>query len=187
MTVIVALKRADGGVCMAADKRVTLKRGWRIPAADPKIAFVGEMLVGVCGSNAPGELLLSWTAPKREPDSDALEYLRRRVGPAFRQWVAKHGLQDEDWGALIALDGRLFEMDEAAGVTEVNGSFWAVGSGKAIALGFLTGLCRGRQRALGYDGICASLKDLEQAVEIASLYDTTCGDGVDSLFTGPRP
>lgn len=184
MTVIVAVRRSDGGISMAADKRVTLKRGWRIPMADSKLGRVGGMVVGVCGSTAPGELLLSGRPPRRLPDQDALDYLRTRVGPWMRRRVAKAGLTDEDWGALVALDGRLFEMDEAAGVTEVNSDVWAVGSGKGLAVGAVLGWVKAGEPLR--TGHAQTSRMLASAVEVASTFDTMCGDGCD-IVHGDAP
>lgn len=178
MTVIVAMRRADGGIAMAADKRVTMKRGWRLPMADSKIGRVGAMLVGVCGSTAPGEILLSMAAPKRGAES-ALVYLRSVFAPALRAKIAKAELAGEEWGAMVVLDRRVFELDENGGVTEINSDAWAMGSGKAAALGALYGWVEGGNPS--HPDILTTEAALRIAVDVAAKLDTNCGDGFDVL------
>lgn len=181
MTVIVALRRADGGISIAADKRVTLENGWRLPMADSKIGRVGDMLVGVCGSTAPGEIVLSMGAPERGPE-DALTYLRCALVPELRSKIAEAELAGEEWGAMVVLDRRVFELDENGGVTEINSDAWAMGSGKAAALGCLYGLTsHGNYNDAYYRDVRVADDWLRRAVEVASTLDTTCGDGCDVI------
>lgn len=176
MTVIVAIRRADGGISMAADKRVTVKDGFRIPMKDSKLGTVGGMLVGVCGSTAPGEILLSCDPPARD-GLEPLHYLRTVLAPFLREKIAAAGLDDQDWGAMVAIEGRVFDLDEELGVTEINADYWAAGAGKLAALGCIYGLASG-------DALDRSTKQgaslaLRMAVDAAEQFDTSCGDGMD--------
>lgn len=178
MTVIVAIRRADGGISMAADKRVTVKDGFRIPMKDSKLGTVGDMLVGVCGSTAPGEILLSCDPPARD-GLEPLHYLRTVLAPFLREKIAAAGLDDQDWGAMVAIEGRVFDLDEELGVTEINADYWAAGAGKLAALGCLYGLAAANQFTSGDKAASEIL--LRVAVDAAEQFDTSCGDGMDLI------
>lgn len=174
MTVIVAIKSTDG-IVMAADRRVTVDdRGWRIPMADKKIGRVGTMLVGTCGDSFPGEVLMEMKPPKRIPGEDALTYLRKRVLPKIR--LELNDEESYEWAALVALDGRLFEINHTE-VVEIGGGgrFWACGAGKEVAIGYLH--ARFQRHPVVNAASCSEIA--RETVEVAAKYNTTCGDGCD--------
>lgn len=176
MTVILAIKNAEG-VVLAGDRRVTCDdKCWSIAAATPKIGFVGQMLVGYCGDTTPGEVLLGLKAPKRNPKEDAVTYLRKRVLPKIR--FELNADTEYDWAAIVVLDGRIFEIDHVS-VVEVADYYWAVGSGKAVAAGFLFATL-GQHSQLEVS--CTKAYEIAtRAIEAAARYIKSCGDGCDVL------
>lgn len=182
MTVLIAIRRNDGGITMAADRRVTCSDGWSLPSKDGKVAKVGPMLVAVCGDAAPGELLLTMRLPKRVK-VDALAYLRYQLVPKLRSALGNEFAETDAWGALIALDGRIFELDGDGAVCEINRPWWCMGSGKSVASGFL---CGAQWTGLDFKGqtLAQTERMVRDCIDIVGRFDTNVGDGYDVIHGG---
>lgn len=145
MTCIVGLAH-DGKVWMGADRCISWgEQGLVFPANQSKIFAAGGVLMGGSGSSSISSLQ-SWEDkfPARRDFIDPRHYLVRGLVPALVSIASESGeLKTENgqielpWHLLVGIEGRLFEIDNAGDVVEPGGCFWAVGSGRSVALGAL--------------------------------------------------
>lgn len=146
MTCIVALKDRKGSVWMGAD-RCSQAQDRNFTHAGPKIALLGDMLIGAAGMIAISHDFLSLSSgiPLREdPRQDAFEYIRNTLMPwawargEFRRSnYMRDGSNYMDVSLLIGMDGRIFSMDSGGGVMETVDPYFAVGAGRDWAMGSL--------------------------------------------------
>lgn len=142
MTCIVAIK--DGGkVHMGCDSIGS--DGWRREARTrPKLFRNGPLLIGYTTSFRMGQLLeLNLSAPKMLPDEDPFAWMVKEFIPAARSALKDGGFatkkEDREAGGdfLVALRGRLFEVQDDYHVGETDRGYASVGSGEPFAMGSL--------------------------------------------------
>lgn len=141
MTCIVALKDGNGGVVMGGDSAGVAGLDIRV-RRDPKVAEVGEFLIGYTSSFRMGQLLLHrFTPPKVHPGEDLYHYMVARFAESVRKTFKRGGFSkisnnEEEGGTfIVAARGRIFTLQEDFQVGECHEDFTAVGCGESYALG----------------------------------------------------
>lgn len=186
MTCIVAVRRADGGITMAADRCVTDDDDdTRQVMAEPKIFDLGEMLIGAAGYCRPGQVIQYHVevAPLGR-NGDPLTYLRRYFAPAVAQALDEHGCRwdpasehsENDFTLLIALRGRIFTMTQRLSVDEYREPYAAIGSGRMLALGALAAVWARTDNEIDV-GLAGSIS--AGAIRIAAQFDPGVDDNID--------
>jgi ATP-dependent protease HslVU (ClpYQ) peptidase subunit len=75
----------------------------------------------------------------------------------------------DDWSTVVVIDGgKILKYDRGAHPVHIENAFFAAGSGREFALAAMH---------------CG--KSAREAVEIASIYENGCGNGVDELHLTP--
>lgn len=145
MTAIVGISK-DGKVWMGADSLVSNPDTVDL-MSESKIYKVGHMYMADAGSIFPGQAIkYRWEPPifkRSDSGDDVMEYLCKKVVPSLKKFVEDEGLEERDEddilmgiSALIALEGRLFEL-ELWSIMESKFGFSAIGSGSEVARGSL--------------------------------------------------
>lgn len=200
MTAIIAMRRSDGGISIAADRRVTMPSG-AARMSESKIFDVGPFIVGASGACTTGQVLQEWTAggrkmPKWPKGMDARVYLRAHFVPALRKAIHKQKLpvvgdelrQYHDWEAIFCYDGRMFVVGgDGISVDEVDQNYMATGCGGALCLGAMyVQLIIARKSDVVIDEETADSM-LRTAIATAAAHDVYCGDGADVVHQGVPP
>lgn len=151
MTCIVGLVH-EGEVWMGGDRCVTWGSSGR-QAADtqPKIARIGNMLIGAAGESNASDLVF-WTESLSTFDGgDAKKYLLRQVVPWLRSVAEDKGRMEVrdgrkilPWCLLFGIGGRLFDCDDGGDVCEPTPGYWSLGLGGHTAVGSLHTTARTR-------------------------------------------
>jgi 20S proteasome alpha/beta subunit len=194
MTAIIAVRRADGGISMGADRRVSVGRGQSYGMVEPKIFNLGPYLVGASGSCSAGQIIQEWQAggrrmPARPKGMDHRTYLRTKLAPVFRHVLEQEGQIDEEWALLITVAGRIFVMDNAGlGVDEVAFPYLGIGCGRYLAMGAMHAMLfsfNATKEGSDFDKHIAA-RFIARALDAAAAHDTRCGDGFD-IMHGDAP
>jgi ATP-dependent protease HslVU (ClpYQ) peptidase subunit len=140
MTCIVALKDGKGGVVMGGDSAGVAGLDIRI-RRDPKVAQVGEFLIGYTSSFRMGQLLFhKFTPPAIYRGEDLYHYMVARFTESVRKTFkrggfSKIGENEEEGGTfIVAVQGRIFTLQNDFQVAECHEDFTAVGCGESYAL-----------------------------------------------------
>lgn len=142
MTCIVGIK-AEDGLWIGGDSAVSSDNLVQT-IADPKVWKRGQFIIGFAGSLRVGQIIkYKMKIPpfnKRPPTEymvtgfvDAMRKALKNSGAARKE--SQEEAQENQF--LIGFKGRLFEIDEAYGVCEINDEYIAIGSGTEYALGSL--------------------------------------------------
>lgn len=142
MTCIVAL-RSGGKVFMGCDSAGVGGLSLQI-RVDPKIYRVGPVLIGFTSSFRMGQLLgYSLKVPDHDPRMALEKYMATDFVNAVRTCLKEGGFarkkEEEESGGifLVAIEGRLFEIESDYQVGERVEPFAACGCGVDLALGSL--------------------------------------------------
>jgi len=143
MTCIIG-KLHDGKVYMAGDSAASGTSD-RLIFAHQKVFRMGDMLIGVCGSNRVLQLIryeleLSRSQNEGEPDEQYLvKVFAKEVQALFasRNITGKDGSDEETFygGVLIGYHGRLYHMFHNYQLDQYRQDYGAMGSGAPYALG----------------------------------------------------
>lgn len=153
MTCIVGIEH-QGKVWMGADSAYSDGRLQGLLAADsPKIWRAGAHVVGVAGSARVADILrfqMTWPEP---PARGLLGYVVRFVVPKIRTALRRGGRMQQEhdhqggYGAeggdvsnmaiMLAVNGKLFTIEDDFQVNHARGGYDAIGSGEPVALGAL--------------------------------------------------
>jgi ATP-dependent protease HslVU (ClpYQ) peptidase subunit len=148
MTCIVAIAQ-NGTVYMGSDHAASDdKSGWVMSRKEPKVFKVGQYGIAFTDSFRMGQILqYSWTPPKYTPtktNSGLDKFMRTKFIDSVKVAFKDHGFgdiggNDEDTGGIfiVALEGRIFVVDEDFHVGENVVNYMAEGSGGMFALGAL--------------------------------------------------
>ena len=148
MTCIVAIAQ-NGTVYMGSDHAASDdKSGWIMARKEPKCFKVGQYGVAFTDSFRMGQILqYNWVPPKYTPtktNSGLDKFMRTKFIDSVKVAFKDHGFgdiggTDEDTGGIfiVALEGRIFVVDEDFHVGENIVNYMAEGSGGQIALGAL--------------------------------------------------
>ena len=148
MTYIVAIAQ-NGTVYMGSDHAASDdKSGWVMARKEPKCFKVGQYGVAFTDSFRMGQILqYSWIPPKYTPtktNSGLDKFMRTKFIDSVKATFKDHGFgdiggTDEDTGGIfiVALEGRIFVVDEDFHVGENIVNYMAEGSGGMFALGAL--------------------------------------------------
>lgn len=133
MTCIVAIVER-GRVHMGADSCVS-DESCMVSTARPKLVAYGRCLMGWAGTVAHGQIVEAWF--RRHPvDARALRGLA--LIDSLRAHVKKRLSNDTfDASCLVGVDGTIFEIDPAFGLTEHADGYAAIGNGAPPARGAL--------------------------------------------------
>lgn len=181
MTVIAAIRDANGDVYMAADSAGT--SGWSQQCrVDKKIKRVGNMLIGFTSSYRMGQLLhYKLTPPEHPKDMHVDVYIRTLFVDTVRELFVNNGYayidnnREEGGIFLVAYQGHIFRIDSDYQVGEHVEGFDAVGSGEDLAIGALyaTGIKPAKacpKRVCGH-----SMRErVELAVQCAIKFNAGC-------------
>jgi ATP-dependent protease HslVU (ClpYQ) peptidase subunit len=114
-------------------------------------------------------MFMEW--PTHHDRSTNLEFLIRDFVPSLRstlgkanRLVVKEALESTDSVLLVGVEGGLYEVDGSFGINMVSSEYWAIGSGKATAIGSL-------ETTQGLRG-WTSRRRIEKALEVASKFCT---------------
>jgi 20S proteasome alpha/beta subunit len=135
MTVLVGMVH-NGNVYIGADRGAS-DESLILPLKQPKIARVGQYIIGYSGNIGVGQLAQCIDLPSIDYKS-IKKHLRTTFVKAYKDAIDEYGVYDKDdtSNILIGIKGRLFEMDTADfQVSEFD--MTAVGSGAHFALGSL--------------------------------------------------
>lgn len=180
MTCIVGLK-TDKGVWIGADRACSWG-GHVEPLAAPKIArFDDRMLVGFAGAVRAIQVLQhNARLPRRHVGDDLIGWMVTAVVPTWhRSLIAAKAMKENDglsyaeFGALVAIDGRLLSVSAAGAVVEVASEFAAEGSGGTYAYGALHATA---------GAVLKPRRRLRLALEAAAAYDAGVGGPFDIEF-----
>lgn len=154
MTCIAALKKKNGKIIIASDRRMSWGMGKQQKKPKPKSVGKGGLLVAGTGScfvlSLAREVL---EFPEIGKDQDPVQYMNNEFSFALRKLLLDKGMgsnnelkvpQDLSAALLVACKGHLFEVDMAASpetssviiIDEINTPY-ASGCGGALALGSL--------------------------------------------------
>lgn len=180
MTCIVALRDpATGRVVMGGDSAgvsgldLTVRR-------DPKVGRVGEYLIGFTTSFRMGQLLLYGFTPPEPPEEQERLYpfMVTTFTDAVRKLLNDGGyaqIKDGKESAgcfLVAIRGRIFQIESDYQVGERIEDYAAVGCGESYAIGAFS--------FMEMEGVGGTL---EQRVESALKIAAHCSAGVRAPFT----
>ena len=145
----------------------------------PKIKlFKGEFLVGCAGRMREQQVACFYLNPPDVGETDLDVYVITQFVPSLIEILQEHGLvKDGSWNSvlLLALRGKLFEVDSYFTVHKSPLNYLAVGSGAEVASGSL--------HATHSLPIPAEDK-LRLAIEACSYHCTGCGGDIDYLEIG---
>lgn len=148
MTCIVAI--ADGGnVYMGGDSAITGDHDIETQRW-PKVFKFGECLIGCCGYPRMRQILEYHVTLKPRHGGDPLKWLVVDVIPDVRAQFKEHGFLEKDKEAesggffLVAVGGRIFEIQSNFQVLETAESYLALGSGRRYAVGAMEVLVKGK-------------------------------------------
>ena len=192
MSVIVAV--SDGlKVCMAADSQLT-NGSTRTVLANSKLMRVGPLVIGVDGLLAAGDALRYHSDELELRNRDRIQSLPAWCSQTFVPWFraylkaadlmekAEDGRLEFPCAALVAYRGQFVHMDIAGAVNEIAQSWWAIGSGAAVARGAMWALETGGGFGRGDMGYSPKLL-AHQGVRAAIAFDIQCCDPVVDLYT----
>ena len=138
----------DGGATLAADTLASASH-LAIAAEPHKLFRSGPALVGISGGLRIGQILRfrcpDLTLGVDGPLPSLLRWIEA-VRPILREagvLRVKDGVEElTDSRLLVALDGRLFEVDSEWQAVEPRRPYWAIGSGQPFALGAFAAIDR---------------------------------------------
>lgn len=148
MTCIVAIAQ-NGTVYMGSDHAASDdKSGWIMARKESKCFKVGQYGIAFTDSFRMGQILqYNWIPPKYTPtktNSGLDKFMRTKFIDSVKVAFKDHGFgdiggTDEDTGGIfiVALEGRIFVVDEDFHVGENIVNYMAEGSGGMFALGAL--------------------------------------------------
>lgn len=144
MTCIVGIETPDG-VVIGADSLSLWGGCVQLLSEDtPKIVVVEDRMVwAVAGALRLADAIrYGLDAPPNDLAlSDPDKYVRFDLMAALREALAKHAPKDgsvnANWGIILGIHGRLYEIDEAFSASRTRSGYSAVGSGGRVALGSL--------------------------------------------------
>ena len=138
MTVIIGLKSSNK-IYIGADSAITANN-LQSELIEPKVFRVGNILLAQSGLHRAGQLI-QYNMKKLPPDksNNPTKYLVTQLVPAIRHAL---NLKDEEenlteFGMVIGYKKRLFQVDGALCIYEVNREFVVDGSGGDIAIGVM--------------------------------------------------
>ena len=169
MTCIVGIEH-ETGVYIGGDSAGIA--GWELTVrADPKVFRVGEFLYGIAGSFRMGNLLryafVPPPPPKKRKHLDA--YMVTAFIDTLRAVVEAGGTREKkneveslhNSSFLVAVRGRLFEIDSDFQVGRPASGYAAIGCGSSVALGALHALVVGVGLTHPTDCVAAALRAAE--------------------------
>ena len=169
MTCIVGIEH-ETGVYIGGDSAGIA--GWELTVrADPKVFRVGEFVYGIAGSFRMGNLLryafLPPPPPKKRKHLDA--YMVTAFVDTLRAVVEAGGTREKkneveslhNSSFLVAVRGRLFEIDSDFQVGRPASGYAAIGCGSSVALGALHALVVGVGLTHPTDCVAAALRAAE--------------------------
>lgn len=188
MTAIIGVQ-GKGWAVLAADSVTTysdrpyVAKGWE------KIVKVGDYLLAVAGDATAGDILNHlWQPPKPVKTADTDKFIISKLLPSIRQVLTEHGYdpnpankKDDDagWDALIAFNGKIYQLTDDYGFMRDERGLYAIGSGGATALGAIAAM----DADLRTHTKAASAA--KKAINIAIQYNVWCGGSanVKTQFT----
>ena len=142
MTCIVGVKTSNG-IWIGGDSAVSTDNLVQT-LADPKVWMKGQFIMGFAGSLRVGQIVKYKMKIPPINSRKPTEYMVTGFIDAMRKCLKSAGaaqedkkLEEQENQFLIGYKGRLFEIDEAYGVCEINGEYIAIGCGTEYALGSL--------------------------------------------------
>jgi ATP-dependent protease HslVU (ClpYQ) peptidase subunit len=146
MTTIIGLQAKDSCL-LVADSRVTDDSGRTYSHPNmQKITKRGKYLIAGAGTTQPCDIIQHiWKPPTPTPAAykDLYHFMIAEVAPSMRHCLAVNGYtpdkesDEPDFIFLIALGGRIFEIDETLSVLLRDDNIYGIGSGSAYAIGAL--------------------------------------------------
>lgn len=157
MTAIAAIIDGDT-IHIGADHALSASDGgWQIIRKNPKVFMNGEIGIAYTGSPRLGDILqYSWTPPKWNKNEIILDKFMRTVFiDSIRKIFNEKGNDsiidvEETFGSrfIVAIDGRIFVIQEDYQVSENSDDYMAEGSGRNVAMGsfFSTNSLKAKER-----------------------------------------
>jgi len=153
MTTIIGVETEQGAI-VAADALTCDERDGRrykhssIPKITPVKDFLiaGAGLAFVCDVVQQKWIPPSPTITEKKTPENLYKFMINKVMPSLRKTLIDSGYErtpyehrhgEADFTLLLAVDGRIFEIDDDYGVTKTEDGFYAIGSGGSFALGAL--------------------------------------------------
>ena len=145
MTTIIGIEY-DDHCLVVADSRVTDDDGKIFSHKSmTKINERGSFLIAGAGEILPCDVVQhSWKPPRvtARDKQDLYHFMVTKVVPSIRKCLKENGHNFDEGGDnrfsfLIAVGGKLFELDDALGITKNYTNQYGIGSGAPFALGAL--------------------------------------------------
>lgn len=144
MTCIVGVVKGNS-VYLGGDRAATDGELNRTILKEPKLAVLGDVGFGICGSPKILNALKSGFEPPKQSGGDDREYLMGQLVPAVTQLFKKMDctVDHPEYGPvfqgqmLVAYRGMLFTMQGNFQMIEADCGYASVGSGSKLALGSL--------------------------------------------------
>lgn len=164
---VICARITEAEVEIAADRRLTFDSGATIGPPTTKLHTFGDWAIAVCGTPHHNNLLLEFATGRPCPDLTA---------PALRAFMREfHGFTKEQVG-LDAHANSAFILACSKGFAECSLEACEVLVHVSVGVWAADGSGRDPANALLWAGL-----DCYKAVEGASRFVTSCGDGVDFL------
>jgi len=149
LTTIVAVRQSDGVIYMGADTCMTSGHR-KMTIQEPKMRALnvpgksgGLMVIGVAGFARGGYEVAHLELPKHSKGLTAVQYLRQKFVPIWRELIEKGGMKATAEGEpernfndlLVVYHEQIFIIDQYVCVVEADHDYEAIGSGEDWALG----------------------------------------------------
>jgi ATP-dependent protease HslVU (ClpYQ) peptidase subunit len=171
VTTLVGIHLEDR-IILAADSQITEDNLRTISTTTPKIIPVGKYLLGITGDSRPGDILTYNWSPPNYKGADPVQWMGKKVMPSILTAFKENGYdpyeatkeKDAGFDYLVAFNGNLFHIAIDLSFIQNSLGLYALGSGGAFALGYLSSLSSSAIRR-------QPERHAQRAVEISSLLD----------------
>jgi len=168
MTTLIAFQGPNFAI-LGADSQITDGDKRIISPSIPKVVKLGKYLVGVAGDVRPGDLLaFNWKPPAYD-GTDPVKLMGRKIIPSiiatFRDGGYDYAKEGASYSYLIAFAGNVFEIGDDLSMSQSQDGLYAVGSGSAYALGYLSGTLSNLTQSEW------AQNEIIEALKIAAKYD----------------
>jgi len=156
----------NGRIYFASDGFATTEDGERRPIVCNKIFRNKNYLIGYTGSVRTGQIIEPHDFDAPDKIEDLAEAMREHLYKKGCVATAEGGISMQTSNFLIAYKDKLYEILMDFQLNEVLGSYTAIGSGAAYAMGAMYVLSRSK---------IDPLNQLELALDAASFFHTSVG------------
>lgn len=146
MTTIIGIQ-GDGFAILASDSMTVYDNKPYMAENMAKVVERGDYAFAVAGDALAGHIANHfWKPPRVNRTMDADDFVMQRVMPSLRTSFIVNGYEpkpddkDSGWEMLLAIDGRIWQIDSGFGWTRDDRNLYAIGIGGPIGLGVIASL-----------------------------------------------